>query len=72
MAAERQAEAGTQFRLELRRLGIRTATDLLKAFSVEQGELSGAQAQRAFRLPEDLTWPLPVDQLPAAGRYPGR
>ena len=50
-------------REKLRRLGIRTATDALKAFSVEPDETSGAQPRRVFRLPEDLTSPLPVDQL---------
>ena len=64
LVAERQAESGAQVRLKLRRLGIRTATDLLKAFSVEQGELPGAQPPRTFRLPEGLASPLPVDELP--------
>jgi hypothetical protein len=49
--------SGAQARLNLRRVGIRTATDLLKAFSVEQ------DGQRAFRLPDGLRPPLPVDQL---------
>jgi hypothetical protein len=49
--------SGVQARLNLRRVGIRTATDLLKAFSEE---LDG---QRAFCLPEGLEPPLPVDQL---------
>ena len=49
--------AGRQY---LRRVGIRTATDLLKAFSTEP---EGGEPQRAFRLPEGLEPPLPVDQL---------
>jgi hypothetical protein len=49
--------SGAQARLNLRRVGIRTATDLLKAFSVEQ------DGKRAFRLPDGLKPPLPVDQL---------
>jgi hypothetical protein len=49
--------SGARARLNLRRVGIRTATDLLKAFSEE---LNG---QRAFCLPEGLEPPLPVDQL---------
>jgi hypothetical protein len=49
--------SGAQARLNLRRVGIRTATDLLKAFSDEQ------DGQRAFRLPDGLRPPLPVDQL---------
>jgi len=57
-AAERDAESGTQARLNLRRVGIRTATDLLKAFSTEH-----EPGQRAFVLPPGLKPPLPVDQL---------
>lgn len=56
-------QSGAQVRLGLRRLGVRTATDLLGAFSVEQGESSGAEPRRAFRLPEGLASPFPVDQL---------
>jgi hypothetical protein len=50
---------GAQARLNLRRVGIRTATDLLKAFSAEQD----APQERAFSLPADVQPPLPVDQL---------
>jgi hypothetical protein len=57
-AAGKDAESGTQARLNLRRVGIRTATDLLKAFSTEQ-----EQGPRAFALPPDTKPPLPVDQL---------
>jgi hypothetical protein len=58
-AAGRAAMSGAQARLNLRRVGIRTATDLLKAFSAEQV----TQQERAFFLPADLEPPLPVDQL---------
>ncbi len=44
-------------RLKLRRVGIRTATDLLKAFSEERDK------RRVFALPVGLAPPLPVDQL---------
>jgi hypothetical protein len=50
--------SGAQARLNLRRVGIRTATDLLKAFSVEQ-----EGGRRVFRVPDGLTPPLPADQL---------
>jgi hypothetical protein len=50
--------SGAQARLNLRRVGIRTATDLLKAFSVEQED-----GKRVFRVPDGLKPPLPSDQL---------
>jgi len=50
--------SGAQARLNLRRVGIRTATDLLKAFSVEQED-----GERVFRVPDGLEPPLPPDQL---------
>ena len=50
--------SGAQARMNLRRVGIRTATDLLKAFSVEQDN-----GERAFRAPGDLEPPLPAGQL---------
>ncbi len=62
-AAEREATSGAQARLKLRRVGIRTATDLLKAFSTEEGQPSGRLPQRTFRLPPGLEPPLPEDQL---------
>jgi hypothetical protein len=62
-AAEREAESGAQARLRLRRVGIRTATDLLKAFSKEEGQPSGGPPQRIFFLPPNLEPPLPVGQL---------
>ena len=55
--------SGAQARLNLRRVGIRTATDLLKAFSAEQERLDGPP-QRTFRLPDGLEQPpLPAGQL---------
>ncbi len=58
-SAGRVPLSGAQARLNLRRVGIRTATDLLKAFSAEH-----EQAPRAFCLPAGLEEPpLPVDQL---------
>jgi hypothetical protein len=62
-AAGQEAESGAQARLKLRRVGIRTATDLLKAFSEEQGEPCGAQPRRTFCRPDGLEPPLPVGQL---------
>ena len=57
-AAGRAPLSGVQARLNLRRVGIRTATDLLKAFSVEQ-----EGGERAFRIPDGLEPPLPAGQL---------
>jgi hypothetical protein len=57
-AAGRAPLSGAQARLNLRRVGIRTATDLLKAFSVEQDN-----GERAYRLPDGLEPPLPPHQL---------
>ena len=57
-AAGRAPLSGAQARLNLRRVGIRTATDLLKAFSVEQ-----EGGKRVFRVPDGLEPPLPADQL---------
>ena len=56
--AGRAPLSGAQARVNLRRVGIRTATDLLKAFSVEQGS-----GERDFRVPDGLEPPLPADQL---------
>ncbi len=62
--AARGAEPGAEARVKLRRVGIRTATDLLKAFSVEQDRPCGALPQRCFAWPADLKrLPLPEDQL---------
>jgi hypothetical protein len=57
-AAGRAPLSGAQARLNLRRVGIRTATDLLKAFSVERDD-----GERTFRLPDGLEAPLPAGQL---------
>ena len=56
--AGRAPLSGAQARLNLRRVGIRTATDLLKAFSVEQ-----EGGKRVFRVPDGLEPPLPPNQL---------
>jgi hypothetical protein len=56
--AGRAPLSGAQARLNLRRVGIRTATDLLKAFSVEQ-----EGGKRVFRVPDGLEPPLPLNQL---------
>lgn len=62
--ANSAAESGAEARVKLRRVGIRTATDLLKAFSVEQDRPCGAFPQRCFALPADVKrLPLPEDQL---------
>ena len=57
-AVGRAPLSGARARLNLRRVGIRTATDLLKAFSVEQDN-----GERTFRPPDGLEPPLPPDQL---------
>ncbi len=62
-AAGRDALSGAQARLKLRRFGIRTATDLLKAFSTEERPPSGGPPQRTFCLPHGLEPPLPEGQL---------
>jgi hypothetical protein len=60
--AEPCAESGAAARLNLRRVGIRTATDLLKAFSKE--EPCGSLPERTFVLqPTDQQLPLPESQL---------
>jgi len=62
-AAGRDALSGAQARLKLRRFGIRTATDLLKAFSTEERRPSGGPPHRTFCLPPGLEPPLPEGQL---------
>jgi hypothetical protein len=63
-AAAQAAEAGAAARLKLRQVGIRTATDLLKAFSEEKPQQCGELPQRCFVMPEGVTQtPLPPDQL---------
>ena len=56
--AGRAPLSGARARLNLRRVGIRTATDLLKAFSVERDD-----GDRAYCLPDGLKPPLPASQL---------
>jgi hypothetical protein len=55
--AERRTDEHAPARLKLRRVGIRTATDLLKAFSEEK------DGRRVFAPPDCLQPPLPVSQL---------
>ena len=51
-------------RVALRRVGIRTATDLLKAFSVEEVPADSGAIRRRFALPPGLNRPpLPEDRL---------
>ena len=57
-AAGRAPLSGARARLNLRRVGIRTATDLLKVFSVEQED-----GERVCRIPDGLEPPLPSGQL---------
>jgi hypothetical protein len=58
------AESGAEARVRLRRVGIRTATDLLNAFSAEHEVPGAALTQRCFAVPEHLQrLPLPEDQL---------
>jgi hypothetical protein len=58
------AVGGQAARRRLRRVGIRTATDLLKAFSVPQRPAEGGgPAERLFALPEGVSPPLPEGQL---------
>jgi hypothetical protein len=60
------AQDGDSGRLALRRVGIRTATDLLKAFSVpvEVPAATGGHAVRRYRRPSGIdTLPLPAGQL---------
>jgi len=63
-AAGPSAESGAAARLNLRRVGIRTATDLLKAFSKEARQPCGALSERIFvSPPTDQLLPLPESQL---------
>jgi hypothetical protein len=58
------AESGAAARLNLRRMGIRTATDLLKAFSKEAPQPHGSLPQRIYvPPPKDQQLPLPESQL---------
>ena len=53
---------GASARLQLRRMGIRTATDLLKAFSEKRPQSDGSLV-REFRLPDGVSPPLDRGQL---------
>lgn len=56
------ADGGAATRVKLRRAGIRTATDLLKVFSVEDGdEPCGHLPRRRFQTPEGVE-PLPLPE----------
>ena len=61
---DRKAGSKAPARLKLRRVGIRTATDFLKAFSKPRSQECGELPKRAFALPpiKDPP-PLPEDQL---------
>jgi len=62
--AEPCAEPGAAARLNLRQVGIRTATDLLKAFSKEAPQPRGPLTERIYvPQPEDQQLPLPESQL---------
>jgi len=60
---ERNAKSAAPARLKLRRVGIRTATDLLKAFSKPRSQVCGELPKRAFAMPPIKELPLPEDQL---------
>jgi hypothetical protein len=62
-AREGEAKSGVQARLDLRRAGVRTATDLLKAFSEEPSQKSGAPWRLTFSQGDIENPPLPPDQL---------
>jgi hypothetical protein len=58
------AESGAAARLNLRRAGIRTATDLLKAFSKEAHQPGDCLLTRSYvPQPKDQQLPLPESQL---------
>lgn len=57
-----EAMTGAQARVALRRVGIRTATDLLKAFSIEQPPAQGRVVGRCFHATA-VGEPLPPVQL---------
>ena len=70
-ATEGDAEPGVQARLNLRRVGIRTATDLLKAFS-EPAPEPGAPWRRDFSLGGIEIAAAPGRSAQAPGQGPGR
>jgi hypothetical protein len=59
--AEPCAESGAVARLNLRRVGIRTATDLLKAFSEQTQQQRGSLRERTF-VPQPGGQPLPLPE----------
>jgi len=61
-AAGSAPACGTVARQKLRRVGIRTATDLLKAFSAEQPQPDDS-VRRSYHRPPELEAPLPECQL---------
>ena len=62
LTGRRPEAGGAEARRLLRRVGIRTATDLLKAFSVERRQPDGS-LRREFELCEGVTPPLPRGQV---------
>jgi len=62
LTGRRPEAGGAEARRLLRRVGVRTATDLLKAFSVERPQPDGS-LRREFELPEGVTSPLPKGQV---------
>jgi hypothetical protein len=61
--AEPFADSGAAARLNLRRVGIRTATDLLKAFSKEEPCVGSLTVRTFVPQPKDQQLPLPESQL---------
>jgi hypothetical protein len=62
LTGRRPEAGGAGARRQLRRVGVRTATDLLKAFSVEEPQPDGPM-RRVFRLPDGVEPPLDEGQL---------
>ena len=62
LTGRRPEAGGAEARRQLRRVGVRTATDLLKAFSVEQPQPDWPM-RRDFRLPDGVAPPLDEGQL---------
>jgi hypothetical protein len=74
--SELGSATGAAARIQLRQVGIRTATDLLKVFSVEEESSCDTVAKRRFVVPAAVKrLPLPEDQLrllvAALGAEPG-
>lgn len=62
LTGRRPEAGGAEARRRLRRVGVRTATDLLKAFSAERPQPDGS-LRREFELPEGVAPPLPEGQV---------